>query len=930
MKKSLSYFRYVATSLLLVSFLSCNNQAGVIDLSGSWEVALDSLDVGIQENWPEQNFPDKINLPGTLNEGGYGTPCTEEPRMEKEAFENLKRKYDYVGVAWYTKEVDIPENWKDKDVLLTLERVLWESQVWVNGKKTDQIAESLIASHHHDLTGYLKPGKNKISIRIDNRKKHDISWNNDAGHSYTNETQTKWNGVVGKIELEAKDKIRIDNIHLYPDIDKSSVHVKIDVINKTGENSSGELSFYVKDPKGKSLNKITVAYTGQKIELDYPIENPLLWDEFDTNIYEATAELNIDGKKSAMTSTFGMRKVAKDNTRMLINNRQVFLRGTLECCIFPLKGYPAMQEPEWIKIFQTAKDYGLNHIRFHSWCPPKAAFTAADKIGIYLQVELPYWHTNIGESQVTTDFLYAEGDRIISEYGNHPSFCFFSMGNELSGDFTVLDELMMSFKNRDSRYLYTSTAFTFKYDFNNWPEKNDDFWITQWTSKGWVRGQGVFDDYPVSFDMDYSAALDSLTVPVITHEIGQYSVFPNLKEIDKYTGNLIPINFMSVRQDMEKRGMIDMADDYLNSTGKLATLLYKEEIERALKTPGLSGFQLLDLHDFPGQNTALVGVLDAFWDSKGFVSAEEFRAFCSPVVPLTRFEKATYTNNETLTVKAEIANFSNGTLIDAVPVWKLVNSKGAAVAEGKLPQQNIPVGNAIQLGNFSVPLSSITNAERLTLSLGLENTVHQNSWDVWVYPAVVNVDFGDIVYTQSFDEARKALDKGATVLFNPKNEDINGLEGKFTPVFWGPIHFPRQAGTMGILCDPSHPALQDFPTDSYSTWQWWDICKHAETLELDSLNMKTPIIRMVDNYFKNRHLGLLFEVKSGNGKLMFCASDLNMNIENRPAAKQLLYSLINYMKSDKFNPQQTIPFDQIEKQLKDPLKTPRKKLWIYG
>jgi hypothetical protein len=589
-----------------------------------------------------------------------------------------------------------------------------------------------------------------------------------------------------------------------------------------------------------------------------------------------------------------------------------------------------MDAAGWEKIFLSAKNFGLNHLRFHSWCPPEAAFKAADKIGFYLQVELPYWHTNVGEDKRTTGFLYDEGERIMNEYGNHPSFCFWSMGNELSGDFEVLDQLMMSFKSRDPRHLYTNTSFTFKYDFDNWPEKNDDFWIVQWTKKGWVRGQGIFDDYPVAFNVDYSAAIDSVPVPVITHEIGQYCVFPNLKEIDKYTGNLIPLNFISIRRDLEEKGLLNLADDYLNATGRLATLLYKEEIERALKTPGFSGFQLLDLHDFPGQATALVGVLDAFWDSKGFVSADEFKSFCSPVVPLAYFKKATYKNSDTLTVNAGIANFSSGTLEGVTPVWKLRNEKGCVVAEGKFLQQNIPVGNDISLGEFSMPLSFVKEAEKLTLFLSLEDTKYINQWDLWIYPDSLNIEYGEIVYTQSFEEAHEALEKGAAVLLNPSNEDIEGLEGKFVPVFWGPVHFPRQAGTMGILCDPHHPVFRNFPTDTYSNWQWWDICKHAETLELDSLGMKTPLIRMVDNFYRNRHLGLLFEAKSGKGKLMFCASDLTLNREDRPVAKQLLYSLINYMKSKEFNPQQNIPFDRIEKFLNDPEKKPRQKLWIYG
>ena len=318
------------------------------------------------------------------------------------------------------------------------------------------------------------------------------------------------------------------------------------------------------------------------------------------------------------------------------------------------------------------------------------------------------------------------------------------------------------------------------------------------------------------------------------------------KEIDKYTGNLMPLNFKAVAADLKKKGRLHLAEGNLMASGKLATILYKEEIERALKTPGFSGFQLLDLHDFPGQGTALVGIIDAFWESKGLITPEEFRNFCSPVVPLARFEKATYVNNETFNAQFEAANFSDKVLSDIQPEWRLSDSKGTVIAQGNLDKQEIPVGNAFNLGSISVPLESISVADQLTLSIRFTGTQYQNSWNVWVYPQEVPEVGKEIFYTRSFADAEKALSQGKKVLLNPEKEEINGLEGKFVQVFWSPVHFPNQPGTMGILCDPAHPALVDFPTEMHSNWQWWDICKNATTMELDSLkNNMQPIVRMV-------------------------------------------------------------------------------------
>lgn len=920
----------IAWAVIALLMSSCKQSTQEIDLSGEWEVALDSLDKGISERWYAETFPNRIILPGTLCDAGYGIACTLEPVMEKEIFLNLKRKFDYQGPAWYRKELSVPEEWKDKDIILTLERVLWNSRVWINGTEVKEFNESLATPHYFNLNKYLVPGENNvIAIRIDNRRQHDISFNNLA-HAYTNDTQTMWNGILGKMTLTAKDKIRIKELHLTPDIDNQKVNVTVRIENGSTPLAAGKLRLSVKDPRGNKLPEKEIEINNPETTFEYPVKDAMLWDEFTPNIYEATATLEMGNMTDTRSETFGMRELTNKDALLQINGRRLFLRGTLECCIFPLKGYPPMDKAGWEKVFHAARDYGLNHIRFHSWCPPEAAFDVADKMGFYLQVELPLWALNVGEDLKTVDFLYDEADRIMKEYGNHPSFCFWSLGNELQGDFNVMDKLLTTIKQKDKRHLYTTTTFTFQSGHGSWPEANDDFWITQWSKNGWVRGQGIFDDQPASFNKDFSTAIEGLPVPLITHEIGQYSVFPNLKEIDKYTGNLLPLNFKAVAKDLEKKGRLHLAEDNLMASGKLAVILYKEEIERALKTPGFSGFQLLDLHDFPGQGTALVGIIDAFWESKGLITPEEFRQFCSPVVPLARFEKATYMNNETFEVQFEAANFSDKTLKDIQPEWALKDSEGATVAQGKLKKQEIAIDNALKLGSASIPLNQVTKADRLTLSIQLAGTGYRNSWNIWVYPQEMPEIGNEIVYTRSFADAEKALNQGKKVLLNPAQEDINGLEGKFVQVFWSPVHFPNQPGTMGILCNPAHPALAAFPTETHSNWQWWDICKNATTMELDSLkNNMQPIIRMVDNFYKNRNLGLAFEARVGNGKLLMCSADLMKNLDSRPVSRQLRYSLLKYMESNAFQPEEELSFEQLKKILHNVDRKKEEKKSIY-
>lgn len=883
-----------------------------IDLSGKWDFSIDSTDAGIDESWFIKQFNNQIILPGTMDDAGFGIPNTLEPKLEKPQLLRLTRKNSYVGPAWYQRKLIIPKNWKNKQVQLKLERVLWESRVWINNKEVPGKQESLTTPHYFDISKYLKTGENTLTIRIDNRKKHDISVK-DLAHAYTNDTQIMWNGILGEISCTAKDLIHLSNVQLFPEVDKKTVKVKIEINNTTHKKVRGDINLQALLVKSRwqlpsMMESIEINPGISVVEMTYPMgENPVLWNEFSPERYQMSVRIKDKNFESTQQEIFGMRNITAKNARLQLNNNRIFLRGTLECCIFPLTGHPLMDKAGWMKVFATAREWGLNHLRFHSWCPPEQAFEVADEMGFYLQVELPYWALTVGKDASTTGFLKSEALNIIREYGNHPSFCFWSMGNELQGDMTVLQNLVDTLKMIDGRHLYSTTSFTFEKGYGKTPLPQDEFFVTQWTDKGWVRGQGVFNTNTPDFESDYQKSIEGFRVPLITHEIGQYSVFPNIKEIDKYTGVLDPLNFKAIKADIEQKGLVSKADDYLMASGKLAAILYKEEIERAMKTPGISGFQLLDLHDFPGQGTALVGLLDAFWDSKGVTTAKEFRQACAPVVPLLRFPKATYTNDDIFRAVVELANYSNENIDNKLLKWTMTDDvNNQLLMQGEIVKPALKKGYNTDIGIIEIPLSTINSAKKITLSLSLEGTEYSNSWNIWVYPAQLPSIQTNVVYTRDFTTAMMAVNEGKDVLFNPEWEKLKGIEGKFVPVFWSPVHFPKQAETMGLLCNPEHALFNDFPTDMHTDWQWWNLLKNSKTLILDSISAVTPLIEIIDNFTSNRKLCNTFEVRIGKGRMIITSIDLSHNLDKRPVANQLRYSLTRYMSSATFNPFNTI------------------------
>ncbi len=870
-----------------------------ISLHGQWALHLDPDSTSSASDPRNLDYNMQINLPGTLDDAGIGEPNEVEVELKREVMLYLHRKVTYTGPAYYTREVHIPENWDGKQVVLKLERVIWESTVWINGARVGN-EYSLSTPHYYDLTEYLEPGENSIVIRIDNAEKFNIN-RGQMAHAYTNHTQIKWNGILGEISLTAVEENHISKLDIYSEYTENRVDGTVTLHQAGGRPVGSRIRIF--DPEKETIATLDTVLTETVTEFSVSLNGELTpWNEFSPSLYEMEVTLSDESGNflDRRTDTFGFRDLRASGTELLVNDAPIFLRGTLECAIFPLTGYPPTDASEWEEIFKTAKEFGLNHIRFHSWCPPKAAFDAADRMGIYLQVELPNWSLNFGHDRETLEFFHSEADRILSEYGNHPSFAFMSLGNELQGDFEKMTELVAKMKQQDQRRLYTTTSFTFQFGRRLLPMDVDDFFITQYTQDGWVRGQGVFDEEYPNFNSDYSHATGLLNVPLITHEIGQYSVYPDMSEIDKYTGVLQPLNFLAVKKDLQEKGMYDLAPEFTNATGKFATILYKEEIERALKTDGVSGFQLLDLRDFPGQGTALVGVLNAFWEPKSFVTGDEWRRFTSEVVPLLWFDKAVYTSDEQFTAEYGVSNFFE-LIADAELYWQVLDENQQVMQTGKKQPAGIASGQTRKIGEFGFPLSDLPAPAKYTIELGISGTDYRNSWNFWLYEENLTMPNTDIIVTGDLQEALQALQTGKKVLLSPDIDQIEGIEGKFVPVFWSPVHFPNQPGTMGLLVEPEHPAFGSFPTDFHSDWQWWDLSKNSKTLPIDDLNVE-PVIRVIDNFFRNRMLSNVFQTRVGDGHLVFSAIDLHSELDHRPVARQLKYSLLNYMGSEQFLP----------------------------
>ena len=887
--------------VFLIVFQTLGAQRQSLDLSGIWRFQLDPTDFGRTRGLEMflTSLSESIMLPGSTDGGGKGI------RTSARYIDRLTRRFEYQGVAWYQREIVIPDNWEDKEIVLHLERCHWETTVYVDGKPAGT-GERLSTPNRFIITKLLSPGVHTLTLCVDNRLKYPLDqWN----HATTEYTQTNWNGVVGKIVLEAKEKVYIKRLNVYPDPAGKKIRVKTD-ISSAGAGKSGRLTLKVYEKGGNELvekggNELvamssnidlsdTIGFTCE-ISLGQTVK---LWDEFRPNLYRLEASLCADDRCDSREIIFGMRSVEQGRHHIRLNGRNIHLRGVLDCAVFPLTGYPSTVVADWLRIFETIKSYGMNHVRFHSWCPPEAAFMAADELGVYLQVELPMWIKDVGKYPARRDFFEDEMYAVLDEYGQHPSFLLMCNGNENEGDFAVLEDLVVKAQQYDDRHLYSaSTARTHV--------KTDQYYTSHVTGKGWIT---VYEGKPSTlWDRRMESDID---VPVIAHETGQRCMYPNFNEIAKYTGVLEARNFEVFRERLTENGMLHQSDDFFRATGAHTVLQYKEVNEALLRTPNSGGFQLLGLADFPGQGSAYVGILDAFWECKGLVSPEKYRESNAPTVLLARFPKRTYTNEETFQARLDIYHYGKEPIRAKKMVWQIEDENQSVVGKGSQVLKMVPCATVDSIGIVTVDLKTVVSPQKLTLKVQLENLT-RNEWDIWVYPPQPEIPVGDFEYVRVWnDETKQMLAQGKKVLLVP--EKCNGRKASFAGHFWNPVMFRYQPMIVGTLINHTHPVFRDFPTASYADWQWYDILNDATAMEINAFKELTPIIQSIDTYEFNRKLGIAFEAQVGNGKLFILAVDPEKDIENRAATRQLLTSVKNYVASPQFNPACKLPVYQLD------------------
>ncbi len=957
-----------------------------MSLAGLWDLALgDSV------------YNDVVELPGSLLTNGKGVPVSTGTRWTGSLYDSsyyhnpfmqpyrrtpeqaaepaapamklpffLTPATHYVGNAWYRRTLYLPADWRGQRAIVFLERPHIETTLWVNGRLAGHNL-SLSVPHQYDVTDLLRPGeRNEIVVKVYNGIEN-VGVGQDS-HSVSDQTQGNWNGIAGLMELQSIERqLYIRQLRVYPDLKQGCINVRL----RLGGNM--ELLKDYDDTWRRLTLNVSVGTHGREhyVSQTYELKDSIAelrfnlrsrdclytWDEFFPTVYQLTAR--IGESDDVYQTSFGMRSIEARGRQLYINDRPLFLRGTVENCCFPETGYPPTEVEPWLRIFLQCRQWGLNHVRFHSYCPPEAAFIAADQVGIYLQVEGPSWPNHgvrLRRGQVIDSYLLDESRRIIDAYGNHPSFVFMAAGNEPAGDWvSYCNDWVAQMSQYDPTKLYCGASVG-----GGWAWDGGSQYHVKGGARGldWDKRQPQSqDDYydQILFPRHYrpdtipagSRAAAALTdkdgrevlggfavgnnSPIVAHEQGQWCAFPDLKETGQYTGAYKAYNFDIFRDLLKAGGMEGQAEKFLMASGRLQTLCYKYEIERNLRTPDYAGFQLLGLNDYSGQGTALVGPLNVHWRSKGYVTAGEWTQFCSPFVPLARFPRFVFTQKDTLNVPVEVYNAMWGK-VEHLWSWYVITTadgdstrivaSGSLLPDGvkqgkKYRGQTVPVGKNFALGTVVVPLAGLKAPAKYTMAVYANEKTRQNSWDFWVYPdasspelvaaSVSHATVGQVYVTDTLDnDAIAVLQRGGRVLIQAAGKVTLGsdVSQTYLPVFWNTSWFKmRPPHTTGAYIDSSHPLFRLFPTDTWSNLNWWELLNRTQVMNLQELPADyQPPIQPIDTWHVSRKLGMLVEANVLQGRLVITTMDLSSNLRQRHVARQMRRALLAYMESDDFRP----------------------------
>ncbi len=925
-----------------------------LSLDGTWQFATDPDSIGETEGWfqpgavfpkmPREGYAKEANgtiqVPGIWDDQGYGTMTD-------------KLHHNFIGKGWYRKTVKVPSEWRDKNIYLVLGGISRYAKLWVNGKSAGKEALGCIGPHEWEISSLLTPGKEAVlTLVVDSKQR----WEKDAllgCSSIIDYMQISWGGIWSHITLEVRPKCRIDSFSIRSDIKKSECKAECLLLNETGTAIADTLKLEVLELNGSAvavstINIDTEKQTKNQFEATIPIVIPnlKLWTTDKPNLYYFKVSLCKGNKVlDELTIRHGVREIRTEGHRLLLNGKDVVLRGYGDDHIYPVEFSMPSDKQVYLDRLRIIKAYGFNHVRHHSTILPHEYYEACDELGILSTAEyligyphqLPgegnLWKSNVPEGtdpNIALNFYCENWKIVVKDYRHHPSILCWVGGNELvmlGRERWEAMPLRHQFKkianDLDPDRPYLDCDGDWKSSIGNYDRDTQDIYIVlfdEWTNPI-VNGEKKF-------------AMSPLKKPSLSHESGNYITFVRMDQIDLFKSykkkdgsikksDFIPFWLTPGQDRLKKLGLYDEVDNWSDASEMLYYTHHKYNVENIRLNPTIVGYHWWLIQDYW---TTSNGLVDYFFRPKRMIPFESVRMFNQDAVLLQKGLARTYRSGDSIQIKNLISNFSENAISGTLTEKFTYSDKTAMIREVKFKE--LPSGKLSDGNQFEMTVPEVTKPVEAVYSVEFKTTegrILKNNWKTWLFPkeskpvrsvtiysdmALDLKSFGALpiptdgdlptkaVYFVSTIDNRiaKAMVNGAGVVLCGPSDLLSGISVKYQQSWWkgGDSPDANNCGTYLYQND----VTSGMSSGNWCDIQWCDLIENATKYNVEGLGERPEIyIRALPSIVRIEDTAILFRVGVGKGSLI--VDGLNhKNATGKPENEWLITRMIDVLTSN--------------------------------
>lgn len=396
-------------------------------LNGTWKFfGVKNTDARPVDFW-KVDFNDKgwstMPVPGVWELNGFGDPIYVNTGYAwRNQFNNnppqVPTENNHVGS--YRREITVPADWGGKEIIAHFGSVTSNIYLWVNGRYVGYSEDSKLEAEFN-LTPYLKVGqKNLIAFQV-------FRWCD--GTYLEDQDFFRYSGVGRDCYLYARDKKRIEDIRVTPDLDAAYKNGTLKVALSLKGN--GNVNLELLDAAGKLIATETAKGAGT---VTMNIENPAKWTAETPYLY--TLRATLQGGSEVIPVKVGFRKIELKGSQILVNGQPVLFKGANRHELDPDNGYYLSPE-RMIQDIQIMKKFNINAVRTCHYPDDNLWYDLCDEYGIYVVAEANVESHGMGYGDKTlakrSDYKKAHmerNQRNVQRSFNHPSVIFWSLGNE--------------------------------------------------------------------------------------------------------------------------------------------------------------------------------------------------------------------------------------------------------------------------------------------------------------------------------------------------------------------------------------------------------------------------------------------------------------------------------------------------------------------